>query len=119
MNVRKVRREMFQRMGKPTGFSRKDVDIALGQLDDTCARMQAALENGPWLMGAQFTLADVLVIPAIDRMADLGLAEIWEAKYPLVGAWYERFQARPSFGATYYPGSRVSDFLELHPLYID
>ena len=50
MNVRKVRREMFQRMGKPTGFSRKDVDIALGQLDDTCARMQAALEDGPWPM---------------------------------------------------------------------
>ena len=119
MNVRKVRREMFQRMGKPTGFSRKDVDIALGQLDDTCARMQAALEEGPWLIGDKFTLADVLIIPAIDRMADLGLAEIWETKYPLVGDWYARFQARPSFVATYYPGSRVSDFLELHPLYID
>ena len=119
MNVRKVRREMFQRMGKPAGFSRRDVDIALGQLDDTCARMQAALKDGPWLMGEQFTLADVLVIPAIDRMVDLGLAGIWEANYPLVGAWYERFQARPSFAATYYEGSRVSDFLELHPLYID
>jgi glutathione S-transferase len=119
MNVRKVRKEMFQRMGKPTGFARKEVDIALGQLDDTCARMQAALENGPWLMGAQFTLADVLVIPAIDRMADLGLSHIWEENHPLVGAWYERFQQRPSFAATFYKGSRVSDFLELHPLYVD
>lgn len=119
MNVRKVRKEMFQRMGKPTGFARKEVDIALGQLDDTCARMQAAFENGPWLMGAQFTLADVLVIPAIDRMADLGLSHIWEENHPLVGAWYERFQQRPSFAATFYKGSRVSDFLELHPLYVD
>ncbi len=119
MNVRKVRKEMFQRMGKPTGFARKEVDIALGQLDDTCARMQAALENGPWLMGAQFTLADVLVIPAIDRMADLGLSHIWEENHPLVGAWYERFQQRPSFAATFYKGSRVSDFLELRPLYVD
>ncbi len=119
MNVRKVRKEMFQRMGKPTGFARKEVDIALGQLDDTCARMQAALENGPWLMGAQFTLADVLVIPAIDRMADLGLSHIWQENHPLVGAWYERFQQRPSFAATFYKGSRVSDFLELHPLYVD
>jgi glutathione S-transferase len=71
------------------------------------------------LIGDQFTLADVLVIPAIDRMADLGFAGIWEDNYPLVGAWYERFQARPSFAATYCEGSRVSDFLELHPLYID
>ena len=119
MNVRKVRREMFQRMGKPTGFSREDVDIALGQLDDTCSRMHAALKHGPWLLGDQFTLADVLVIPAIDRMVDLGLEGIWQTNYPRVGEWYRRFQARPSFAATYYPGSRVSDFLELHPLYID
>lgn len=119
MNVRKVRKEMFQRMGKPTGFARKEVDIALGQLDDTCGRMQAALEHGPWLMGEQFTLADVLIIPAIDRMADLGLSHIWEGNHPLVGDWYERFQKRPSFAATFHKGSRVSDFLELHPLYVD
>src|SRR3546814_798414 len=119
LEVRKVRKELFQRMGKPTGFSRRDVDIALGQLADTCARMDQALEHGPWLMGAQFTLADVLVIPSIDRMADLGLAHIWEGRYPRVGEWYARFQERPSFQATFYPGTRVSEFIELRPLYGD
>ena len=40
---------------------------------ETCRRMDEAIaKNGPWLMGEQFTLADVLVMPSIDRMADLG-----------------------------------------------
>jgi glutathione S-transferase len=68
-------------------------------------------------MGEQFTLADVLVMPSIDRMADLGLSHVWDGKYPNVGAWYERLKARPAFQATYGPGSRVSEFLQFRPLY--
>ena len=115
---RPVRKELFQRMGSPKGFSRAAIDKSLGELSETCRRMDEAIaKKGPWLMGEQFTLADVLVMPSIDRMADLGLSTIWESKYPRVGEWYEHLQARPAFKATYYPGSRVSEFLELQPLY--
>ena len=117
---RPVRKELFQRMGSPKGFSRAEIDKSLAELSETCRRMDEALvQKGPWLLGEQFTLADVLVTPSIDRMADLGLATIWQGKYPRVGEWYERLQARPAFKATYYPGSRVSDFLPLRPLYAD
>jgi len=115
---RLVRKELFQRMGSPKGFSKKEVDKSLNELSETCRRMDEAIaKKGPWLMGEQFTLADVLVMPSIDRMADLGLSSTWEGKYPHVTAWYERLQARPAFKATYGPGSRVSEFLELQPLY--
>jgi glutathione S-transferase len=116
---RPVRNELFQRMGSPRGFSRKEVDKSLGELAETCRRMDEAIarKGGPWLMGEQFTLADVLVMPSIDRMADLGLSTVWDGKYPAVSRWYERLQARPAFKATYYAGSRVSEFLELQPLY--
>jgi glutathione S-transferase len=115
---RPVRRELFQRMGSPKGFSKGEIDRSLEQLSETCRRMDAAVATkGPWLMGEQFTLADVLVMPSIDRMADLGLSNIWDGKYPGVNAWYEHLQARPAFKATYSPGSRVSDFLPLRPLY--
>jgi glutathione S-transferase len=117
MSVRKVRKELFQRMGKPSGFSKADIDRSLEELDATCARMDSALAAGPWLMGEQFTLADVIVIPSIDRMNDLGLSHMWQGKYPRVTDWYTRFQQRPSFQATYYPGTRVSEFLEMRPLY--
>jgi glutathione S-transferase len=118
MNVRKVRKELFQRMGGPTGFSKAEIDRSLEQLEETCRRMNEAIsKKGPWIMGEQFTLADVLIMPSIDRMNDLGLSRIWEDKYPNVTAWYERLQAKPSFKATYYRGARVSDFLDLRPLY--
>jgi glutathione S-transferase len=121
MNVRKVRKELFQKMGSPKGFTRADIDKALGELDETCRRMQEAIEKngGPWIMGKHFTLADVLVMPSIDRMADLELSHIWEKKYPNVTRWYEALQARPSFAKTYYYGSRVSEFLEMRPLYAE
>jgi glutathione S-transferase len=118
IDPRPVRKELFQRMGSPKGFSKNEIDKSLGELAETCRRMHEALaKKGPWLMGEQFTLADVLVMPSIDRMADLGLAHIWQDKYPRVTAWYERLQARPAFQATYFPGTRVSDFLKLEPLY--
>ena len=118
IDPRPVRRELFQRMGSPQGFGKQEIDRSLEQLSETCRRMDAAIGKlGPWLMGGQFTLADVLVMPSIDRMADLGLSHIWEDKYPRVGEWYERLKARPAFQATYYPGSRVSDSLSLRPLY--
>ena len=65
--------------GSPRGFSKAAIDKSLGELSETCRRMDEAIaKKGPWLMGEQFTLADVLVMPSIDRMADLGLSTIWE-----------------------------------------
>ena len=99
-----------------SGFKKEDVEASLEQLGNTCARMNAALETGPWLMGERLTLADVIVAPLIDRMADLGFAAaIWEQKYPRVADWYERMQARPAFQQTFYPGARMSEFLKLGP----
>src|SRR5690606_13250820 len=82
MNVRKMRKELVQRMGSPKGFSRQEVDQAVGELNETCRRMDDAIakNGGPWLMGQLFSLADVVVMPSIDRMADLGLASVWEGK---------------------------------------
>ena len=116
VNARTIRKPFYQRMGTPQGFSQDQVAGSLEQLGDTCDRMNRALEKGPWLLGGAFTLADVTVIPTIDRMADLGLSYVWTDKYPNVTDWYKRFQGRASFKATFYPGTRVSEFLQLRPL---
>ena len=81
IDPRPVRRELFQRMGSPKGFGKDEIDRSLEQLGETCRRMDDAIaQKGPWLMGEQFTLADVLVMPSIDRMADLGLAHVWQGQ---------------------------------------
>jgi glutathione S-transferase len=113
-DVRPIRKQFYRRMG-PSGFKKEDVQASLEQMGNTCARMNAALEHGPWLLGEQYTLADIIVVPLIDRMNDLGMSEIWEKKYPRVTDWYARMQARPAFRKTFYPGTRMSEFLPLTP----
>jgi glutathione S-transferase len=113
-DIRPIRKHFYRRMST-TGFKRADVEAALEQIDSTCARMEQALERGPWLMGSQYTIADIVVTPSIDRMADLGYAKIWDGKYPRVTDWYARIQARPAFQATYYKGTRMSETYTLSP----
>lgn len=113
-DIRPIRKQFYRRMG-PGGFKKEDVEASLEQIANTCARMERALQAGPWLLGAQYTLADIIVAPLIDRMADLGFYSLWNPKYPHVIDWYARIQARPAFRATFYPGSRMSEFLPLRP----
>ncbi len=113
-DIRPVRKQFYRRMGT-TGFKREDVEASLEQLGNTCRRMDEALAHGPWLLGRQYTLADIIVAPLVDRMADLGYASLWEGKYPRVTEWYACMRARPAFQKTFYPGSRMSEFLPLTP----
>jgi glutathione S-transferase len=68
-----------------------------------------AENGGPWLLGADYGLADIAVAPLIDRAEDLGLEYLWEEKYPRVADWLARIKARPAYAEAYYHGSRLSD----------
>jgi glutathione S-transferase len=103
-----LRKHFFKKMGR-TGFSREDFDDSLEQLKSAARRMAGALRSGPWIMGAQFTLADICLIPTIDRLVDLGLAKLWEKEFPEVTEWYARVRTRPSFVQTFSPTSRLSE----------
>jgi glutathione S-transferase len=83
---------------------------ALDRLERTLVRMESAIKSsgGPWLQGARPTLADVAVMPAIVRMADLGLGKMWSEK-PLIARWYDAIRAHPAFKPTYYFGSLLSE----------
>ncbi|MBT7954054.1 MAG: glutathione S-transferase family protein [Rhodospirillaceae bacterium] len=62
--------------------------------------MEKDLSDGrPWLLGEQFTLADINMMPFVARLGYLGLLDIWLAERPLVQGWRERALARPSFAA--------------------
>ena len=111
-DIRPLRKHFYRRMG-PSGFKKEDVEASLEQLGNTWTRMEQALVEGPWLLGARYSLADIVVTPLIDRMWDLGYAPLWEAKHPRVAEWYERIRARPAYRDAFYPGSRLSEFMPL------
>lgn len=105
-DIRPLRKHFYRRMGAE-GFSPDEIEASLDQLDLTMRRMEEALASGAWLLGAQFSLADIVVLPTVDRLDDLGMAAMWSG-YPRVADWYARIKARPSYNVAFYPGSRIS-----------
>src|SRR5258708_1817921 len=58
---------------------------------------QTLAEGGPWLLGAQPTLADIKLMPFVARLAYLGLLDAWTTDRPRINAWWARVQEWPSF----------------------
>ncbi len=100
-----LRKAFYRKMGRD-GFSATDTQDSLDRLTQTIQRADKALQTGPWLLGQQFTIADIVLIPTIVRMDDLGLSHMWNG-HPLFAAWYARVQQRPSFKAAYFDGTRM------------
>jgi glutathione S-transferase len=104
-----LRKEFMLAMGRK-GFPEKDMQSALARLARTYERMDSviAASGGPWLQGKRPTLADVALMPAIVRMADLGLDTMWQDK-PRVTRWYDAIRGHPAFKLTYYFGSLLTE----------
>lgn len=97
------------------GLDAQFVRDALRLYEKSIGEMEAALATGPWLAGAQFTLADIALIPYIERLDRLGFSRFWNPARPRVGAWLERIRARPSFATAitaYAPVGVLTDMLE-------
>jgi glutathione S-transferase len=104
-----LRKEFMLAMGRK-GFPQKAVDSAMARLRRTYERMDAEIAHsgGPWLLGADISLADVAVMPAIVRMADLGQDGAWQ-NLPTIQRWYDAIRAHPAYTPTYYLGSLLSE----------
>jgi len=104
-----LRKEFMMTMGRK-GFPQKEMDAATQRLRRTYERMDSEIEKsgGPWLLGKGISLADIALMPAIVRMADLGQETAWQ-DLPRVQHWYDAIRAHPAFRPTYYPGSLLTE----------
>lgn len=68
---------------------------AFGQFRSIAGRIDAMLEDGTWLTGERFGLADAAMAPFAERMDNLGMRFVWSA-LPRANAWAERLLARDS-----------------------
>ncbi len=110
---RTIRRHFYERLGR-TGSSPEEEARSVELLRETVVRMDRALADRPWLVGNQFTLADIALVPTLVRMADIGLAGVWR-DLPRVADWLARVERRPAFSKAFYPGSRYGT-RGTHPL---
>jgi glutathione S-transferase len=111
VEVRPLRKHFYREMGR-TGFSQARYDEAIDKLDQTLGRMEASLTKSCWICGGDFTLADICLIPTMDRMQDLGLGSRWSA-LPQVTRWWSAAQALDCYAKTYPAGSRLSEIYKV------
>ena len=102
-----LRKQFYRQMG-PKGFSEQTYDESIEKLRKCVERVAAALADGrAYILGPDYTIADIVLAPSVVRMDDLGLHHLWD-DLPSIAAWYERVQARPAFDVAYFPGSRIN-----------
>jgi glutathione S-transferase len=71
---------------------------AIAHFEKAFLKMDTDLSSaGPWLLGAEYSLADVNMTPFVARLAYLNLLDLWLAERPLSRAWWDRAQHRPSY----------------------
>jgi glutathione S-transferase len=78
------------------GFSHAEIQLSLARLAASLDRMEAALDQGPWLAGEDYSLADIDMAPFVHRLATLGEMRMIGARVH-VADWYSRISARPAF----------------------
>lgn len=71
---------------------------ARATIEDLLDLLERTLAFGPWIVGDQFTLAEISIVPYMFRLAALGAEQYWAAdRRPRVAEWYRRLSARPAF----------------------
>jgi glutathione S-transferase len=90
------RRSEIKRQVVQQGLDAPLVVEALRHQQKLHSQIEAAMQRGPYLAGASYSLADAAATPYIWRLEQLKLAPMWEHQRG-VAAWYERIRARPSF----------------------
>ncbi len=83
------------------GFGEQDLDAGRKAAALIITRVESGLGNGPWLMGEQYTLADIDLIPFIDRFADFYPDMLNATATPRVSAWLARMRERPAVKAVW------------------
>jgi glutathione S-transferase len=88
------------------GFSEKEFEEAFGRMQYIYDRCEAGLaDGGPWLVGKQFTLADIALLPYVDAFRT-PRPELMQS-HPRVKEWFERCMARPAVKATWEPSDEA------------
>ncbi len=80
------------------GFNAPGAAETVKRYDAYLAKMESALDGKAWLLGDDFSIADVSMTPYVNRLAAMSMSGMWEnGRMPNVERWFEAVQQRPAF----------------------
>lgn len=84
------------------GVSEEDEQNAINILSFFMSNLDKALAKNTWVVGDQFTLADIAIAPFIERFQANKLNMLVDyQKWPNIGRWWAEVQSRRSFKLAY------------------
>jgi glutathione S-transferase len=121
-----TRQARFRNVGDPRRTDRMKSTYEQGVQSPFVVHAVAAYENafrhleealgesgGPWIYGADPTLADINLMPFAARLDYLGLLDVWTSGQRRVQDWWTAAQAWPSFRSGLYDLISEAEFLEM------
>ncbi len=92
----KPRRERQKRLMK-FGLDAPDIADAVMTYHKTIVDMEKALSEHEWLVGDEFSLADIVVAPYFQTLHQFQWTAMYENDFPKVTEWYAKCRARDSY----------------------
>lgn len=81
------------------GLQAPGVDRSLRIYDSYLQKMEDALTENRWVAGPIYSLADIGLVPYVNRLDMMSMSPMWTRSRPRVTNWLERNKARPAFKA--------------------
>jgi len=79
------------------GYSEAELEIAYEQMRICLKRLDERLRTSEWLAGGEFSLADIALLPFIDRISNLRPDLISGDSYSALRFWFDTCSQRDSF----------------------
>ena len=96
------RRNVIHKIARHGGFTDEEFATAREKAGFIVRRAEQALEAGPYLAGQSYSLADINMMPFLDRYRERVVPDVFtEKEVPRLCDWYERMMARPAVIATW------------------
>jgi len=102
------RRNVIARIAREGGFSEAEFRAAREKAGFILDRAEQALADGPYLAGSVYSLADINMIPFVDRYRERVVPDLVAPdRLPRVCDWYARIMARPAVQETFAASSET------------
>lgn len=102
----KTRRENWRRVARQP-YTDSEKQEALDNLVKALDRMEASLQQNPWLAGDKYSIADMGMVPFVKRIEEIESSVMSASSRPGVSDWWTRILKRPA-----YTEANIGSFLE-------
>ncbi len=101
------RKEAWMRVARRP-HTAEELDEARNELIKLLDKMEEALSKSEWLVGENYSIADIAAVPFIKRIEEeIAPDEITSERHPKTALWWQKIQARPAFAR-----ANIGPFLE-------